>query len=86
MLILGIHTGHDAAACVSNNGELIAYCKEERLTRKKNDGGRFALTAIDEVLAVAGCGRSEIDAVALSRMHLPLDCYLTRKRRPTRFS
>jgi carbamoyltransferase len=39
MYILGVHTGHDAGACLFNELELIAFCKEERVSRIKNDGG-----------------------------------------------
>lgn len=39
MYILGLHTGHDASACLFKNNELVAFCKEERLNRVKNDGG-----------------------------------------------
>ena len=77
MNILGVHTGHDAAAALFVNGELVASCKEERLTRMKNDGikrrdsGRLLLYAVDEVLQIAGLNVSEIDMMVLSRSYLP---------------
>ncbi|MBF0189489.1 MAG: hypothetical protein HQL50_16325 [Magnetococcales bacterium] len=72
MIILGIHTGHDGAAALFVEGELVAYCKEERLSRKKSDGHRLTLSSIDEVLEIAGIERSQIDVACLSRMNLPL--------------
>lgn len=75
MYILGIHTGHDAAACLYRDEELVAYIKEERLSRIKNQGGLFNLKAINEVLKIAGIDRADIDAVALTRLHLPASAY-----------
>jgi len=34
MKILGVNTGHDAAAALYVDGDIVAFCKEERLTRK----------------------------------------------------
>lgn len=76
MYILGIHTGHDAAACLFKGQELIAFCKEERITRIKCDGNKFDLLAIDEVLRIADINRSDVDAVCFSRIQLPEECYL----------
>lgn len=71
MIILGIHTGHDAGAAVFKNGTLAAFCKEERITRIKNDGGFFNLASIDEALESLGITRSDVDAVALTRARIP---------------
>ena len=46
MYILGIHTGHDAGACLFADDTLLAFCKEERLNRIKNDGGFFRLQSV----------------------------------------
>ena len=38
MKILGISCYfHDSAACIIDNGNIIAACQEERFSRKKND-------------------------------------------------
>ena len=37
MNILGVHTGHDAAACIIKDGKLISAISTERLTRNKKD-------------------------------------------------
>ena len=72
MVILGIHNGHDGAAALYIDGQLVAYCKEERLTRIKSDGRRIELAAIDEVLKIAGLERNAIDVFTMSRMNLPV--------------
>ena len=40
--IAGIARGHNAAVCLLKNGELVFSIEEERLTRKKYDGGPLA--------------------------------------------
>lgn len=75
MYILGLHTGHDASACLFKDNELIAFCKEERLNRIKNDGGFFDLQAVDEVLSIAGITRQDLVAVCMTRIQLPVECY-----------
>ena len=77
MYILGIHTGHDAGACLFENDKLLAFCKEERLNRVKNDGGFFELQSVDEVLRIAGISRQQVDAVAFTRMKFPVSCFKT---------
>lgn len=39
MKILGIWDGHDAGACIVENGRILVAINEERLTRKKLDIG-----------------------------------------------
>ncbi|MCK9236559.1 MAG: hypothetical protein M0Q29_06790 [Thiopseudomonas sp.] len=75
MYILGLHTGHDASVCLFKGNELVAFCKEERLNRIKNDGGFFDLQSVDEVLRIAGICRSSLDAVAITRLQLPVSIY-----------
>ena len=75
MYSLGIHTGHDAGACLFADDRLVAFCKEERLNRIKNDGGFFDLQSIDEVLRIVGISRQQVDAVAFTRMKFPVSCF-----------
>ena len=76
MLILGIHPGyHDSSACLFDDGMLLAAVSRERLTRRKGDGrGDVPLDCVDEVLAIAGAGRSDVDIVASTRSALPQSC------------
>ena len=62
MKILGISCYyHDAAACLLDDGHLIAAAQEERFTRKKHDD-RFPTNAVRYCLAEAGT--HDVDAVA----------------------
>ncbi len=60
--ILGISCYyHDAAACLVEDGVIVAAAQEERFTRKKFDAG-FPAQAIRYCMAEAGAG--QVDAVA----------------------
>lgn len=70
-IILGIHCGaHDSGATVFEDYSLNAAVQLERLTRNKGDGGQPD-ASIDEVLAIAGCNRQDVDVVAVSRALFP---------------
>ena len=63
MNVLGISCFyHDAAAALLRDGEVVAACQEERLSRKKHDQG-FPTRAIKYVLKEAGIGTAQLDAV-----------------------
>jgi carbamoyltransferase len=53
---------HDAAAALLRDGEIIAACQEERLSRKKHDAN-FPARAVKYVLREAGIGPEKLDAV-----------------------
>ena len=64
MNILGISAYyHDSAACLVQDGRIVAAAQEERFTRKKHDY-RFPQHAIDYCLAEAGIAHSDLDIVA----------------------
>jgi len=72
MRILAFHAGpHDSTAAAFDDYELVAAVAEERLTRRKNAGGMPWL-AIDDVLAIAGWQRTDVDAIATTRGLLPV--------------
>ncbi|MBM3491084.1 MAG: hypothetical protein FJX68_11660 [Alphaproteobacteria bacterium] len=72
MLILGIHSGyHDACAALHRDYRLVAAVAQERLTRRKIDGGRVPVEAIAECLAIAGQPAEAVDAVVLGRGAFP---------------
>lgn len=82
MRILGISAWyHDAAACLVQDGRIVAAAQEERFSRKKNDAG-FPLQSIRFCLAQGGVGPGErIDAVAfydkpLLKFHRILETHL----------
>ncbi len=61
--VLGISAYyHDSAACLVEDGRIVAAAQEERFTRKKHDAD-FPERAIDYCLAEAGLTRSQIDYV-----------------------
>ena len=54
---------HDSAACLVQDGELVAAAQEERFTRKKHDH-RFPDAAVRYCLEEAGITADQLDAVA----------------------
>ena len=48
MIVLGIHKNHLCSACVFDNGKLVYYNQEERLSRKRKDFG-FPFYCIDQI-------------------------------------
>ena len=77
MVILGINPGwHDSSVCIFNDYKLIAAISSERVTRVKGDGHRtIPEECIDEVLAVAGATRNDVDIIASTRGYLPSRFY-----------
>ncbi len=81
MRILGISCFyHDSAACLVEDGALIAAAQEERFSRKKHDQG-LPESAIRYCLAEAGATDGKIDAVAfydkpIAKFHRILETHL----------
>src|SRR5665213_2302040 len=71
MRILALHTGHNAAVAAFDDYTLLAAVEMERLTRKKGDGGRIPFETMDEVLAIAGWNRSEVEVFCATRKGFP---------------
>ena len=64
MNMLGISCWyHDAAACLLQNGRIVAAAQEERFTRKKHDPS-FPRNAIEYCLREGGLTAKDLDAVA----------------------
>ena len=74
MNILGLHDGHLATAALIVDGTIVAMVSEERLTRRKNQGGA-PKEAIGCVLRQAGLRGEQIDAVALATLTQPLQTW-----------
>jgi carbamoyltransferase len=61
--ILGISAYyHDSAACLVEDGRIVAAAQEERFTRKKHDAG-FPSRAVEYCLREAGIGVDQLDLV-----------------------
>jgi carbamoyltransferase len=65
MKVLGINDGHNASACLYEDGRVVAALQEERLRRVKNWAG-MPTHAIAKVLELARTSPAEVDAVALN--------------------
>jgi len=82
MKILGISCWyHDAAACLVEDGRIVAAAQEERFTRKKHDQA-FPSRAVRYCLAEAGVADGKLDAVAfydkpILKFHRILETYLS---------
>ncbi|MCM3871123.1 MAG: carbamoyltransferase [Pyrinomonadaceae bacterium] len=64
MYILGISAYyHDSAACLINDGHIVAAAQEERFSRKKHDH-RFPSAAVEYCLQEARISPDEVDLVA----------------------
>jgi carbamoyltransferase len=75
-LILTVHTGiHDAGAALFDGYTLLAAVQLERLTRRKGDGSEYPDRCIEEVLAIAGATRKDIDVIGVSRCEFPTIFY-----------
>lgn len=71
MIVLGIHDGHCASACVLVNGTVKAIAAEERFTRLKNDHG-YPFHAVNFCLAQLALKPGDIDHVAFAGQRLSL--------------
>ena len=70
MYVLGVNGGaatfHDPSACiVDEDGHVLAFVEEERLTRVRNAPGALPTNAVQHCLRIAGLSASDIDVVAV---------------------
>jgi len=86
MFILGIHSGKNANATLIKDNTFLAYCKEENISRKKNDGERLELKCIDNVLTRSDITRKDINIVVLSESFIPAFCLNLHKKAKKAFS
>lgn len=71
MRILGISAFyHDSAACIVDDGQIIAAAQEERFSRKKHDFN-FPSHAIKRCMEVAGLNPNDIDQVVFYEKPFP---------------
>lgn len=64
--VYGGGPGHDAAACLAKDGEIVAAAAEERFIRIKHAVGHFPEKAIKFCLSEAGIGFEDLAAVGWS--------------------
>ncbi|HEY3066261.1 MAG TPA: carbamoyltransferase C-terminal domain-containing protein [Methylomirabilota bacterium] len=68
MRILGINDGHNAAACLYEDGHMTAAIQEERVRRVKNWSG-MPTQAIEAVLEMGKTSAADVDFVAMNGHH-----------------
>lgn len=71
-MYLGIvpsHNGrhHDPSACLVDDGEIICFIEEERMSREKHAVGEFPIDSIQECLKIGSVEIEQIDKIGLSR-------------------
>src|SRR5690349_11688684 len=71
MRIIGIQDGHNAAACLYEDGVIRLALQEERLTRVKNHDV-FPAHAIAWILREAGMRAEDLNGAALNGLHQPV--------------
>lgn len=69
MNILGIHDGHNATVALFQGDRVTCALSEERLSRRKNEGG-FPARSVDRVLAESGMTAQDIARVVFTS-HAP---------------
>ena len=69
MKILGIHSGHNASACLLENGKLRYAIQEERLNREKNWWG-FPEMSVNKILHELNLRPQDIQLVCLSSRYV----------------
>ena len=65
MRVLGINDGHNASACLLEDGSIKFCIQEERVTNDKNYFG-FPFRSIKTILNLANLRASDIDFVAMA--------------------
>lgn len=65
MIVLGIHDGHDAGACLVQDGKILCVSSEERRRNSKNYAG-VPERSIEAVLGFAGVRPADVNLVALA--------------------
>lgn len=66
--IIGVHSGHDASACLLMDNVLVGAIARERLTRRKHDHGD-PVECVDYLLAHFGLAPADIDLLVCSDWH-----------------
>lgn len=76
MYILAYKDGHDPAACLMKDGEIVAAIEEERFSRTKHAPSQFPRESIAFCLRHAGISQEEVNYVVYARL-TPLRTFCT---------
>ncbi len=71
-MYLGIAPGynndhHDPSACIVDNGDILAFVEQERMSRNKHATGEFPIEAIEECLEIANVYITDINKIGVPR-------------------
>jgi len=69
-VILAVHDGHNASACLLQHGRLRMAIQEERLSRVKNDSD-FPSRAVARILQACGIAAPDVGEFVFSSRHMP---------------
>lgn len=69
-LIVAVHDGHNASACLLDRGHLRMALQEERLSRVKNDSD-FPSRAVQRMLSACDVAAADVGAFIFSSRHMP---------------
>ncbi len=69
-VIVAVHDGHNASACLLQHGHLRMALQEERLSRVKNESD-FPSRAVSRILHECGVAAPEVGAFVFSSRHMP---------------
>lgn len=78
MRILGIHDGHNATACLYDNGAIVAMVSEERFSRRKNQSG-FPRLAVQWLMEEYEVSPDNLDEVAVASLVTPMQEFGTQE-------
>ncbi|SCC93803.1 hypothetical protein THIX_40118 [Thiomonas sp. X19] len=71
--IIGLHSGHDASACLLVDNVVVGAIARERLTRRKHDQGD-PVECVDYLLTHFGLAPADIDLLVCSDWHDATAC------------
>lgn len=78
MIIIGLHDGHGASACILKNGLPVVAIEEERLTREKGCSG-YPKLAVEWLKSNYPDEMNAIDAVAVATKHHDFSFFATKR-------
>jgi carbamoyltransferase len=58
---------HDSSACLVDDGEIVCFIEQERISRNKHAVGEFPIKSIEECLRTGSVKINEIEKIGLSR-------------------
>ena len=66
MIVLGLHLGHDATACILADGNILSFIEKERITRVKH-ASLMSIDLIDAALQNAKIDITEINFIGITQ-------------------